>query len=139
MMLLPSPPKQYLFLDIDGVLLPFGGGKEEKEEVKNEESKREIEGSRNKTLPSTNFPPSTLHAFNHIIKQVPNVQIVLSSTWRCGGGLQAVLNEFANCNLQPLSTTTIQHTTDVNQHDYRQWEIASWLLREQPQFKKYRK
>ena len=101
------PPKKYLFLDIDGVLLPFGNSKSS----------------------STQFPKSTLHAFNHILSSVSKVEIVLSSTWRCGGGQTPILEQFLASNLSPLSSfmTEFQYTTDLNQHDHRQWEINNWL------------
>ena len=101
------PPKKYLFLDIDGVLLPFGNSKSS----------------------STQFPKSTLHAFNHILSSVSKVEIVLSSTWRCGGGQTPILKQFLASNLSPLSSfmTEFQYTTDLNQHDHRQWEINNWL------------
>ena len=109
-LLLPPPQDatpSFLFLDIDGVLLPFGS---------------------EKNNPDQHFPKSTLHAFNRILKEVPRVQLVLSSTWRCGGGQRAIIAEFAQSNLFPLSTVTeFLYTTDVNQHDFRQWEIADWI------------
>ena len=56
-----SSSKQIIiFLDIDGVLLPFGYQEED----------------------NRLFPQCTLDALAHVLEQVPNSQLVLSSTWR---------------------------------------------------------
>ena len=109
-----SPPTSFLFLDIDGVLLPFG----------NQDTTT--------TITTTDvFPKSTLHAFNHILSECPGVEIVLSSTWRCGGQ-STILQQFNASDLHPLrEISEFVHMTNLEKHDHRQWEIAEWLEKHQ--------
>lgn len=101
-------PLQAVFLDIDGVLLPFGGAEQQ-----------------------TNFATTALHALSTILEACPRAELVLSSTWRCAGGQPAVIAEFeayATKHGGPLGNVThFRHTTSLTQHDHRQWEVATWL------------
>lgn len=106
-----------VFLDIDGVLLPFGeGGRAAKKEDSS----------------SASFSSQCLHALSTILTAVPSAVICLSSTWRCGGGQEEIIRQFKSCgfskNASPLSSLSkFEHTTSLTQHDHRQWEIANWL------------
>ena len=109
-----------LFLDIDGVLLPFGG-----EHAADYHSTSIVR-----------FSEESMDALSEILEAVPDVEIVLSSTWRCAGGDQAVLSAFANYvrDRNPRSRVAalvergaFSYTTCPHTHSYRQWEIAEWL------------
>ena len=105
-------PMQAVFLDIDGVLLPFGGG-----------SGGHKDGS---------FSPTALGALATILEACPRAELVLSSTWRCAGGQPAVISEFqayaaAHDSPTLAAIKEFTHTTSLTQHDHRQWEVASWL------------
>ena len=110
-------PSGIIFLDIDGVLLPF-------------------------PPPSTNtkkktkrlFPDETLHAFSRLLKYAVGVKLVLSSTWRVRQDFQ---NDILDCfedyaeehggPLREYATSGFYSITDPNKHDERQWEIFEWL------------
>mmetsp|Transcript_8083 Transcript_8083/g.12363 ORF Transcript_8083/g.12363 Transcript_8083/m.12363 type:complete len:177 (-) Transcript_8083:248-778(-) len=103
-----------IFLDIDGVLLPFGG----------ERSTSEISCS-------GLFPDRTIEAFNAILKECPSSLIVLSSTWRvsqefCQQILQA-FRDYAKTNDGEFLPTQFYDVTNINNHSERQWEIHDWL------------
>jgi hypothetical protein len=98
-----------IFLDIDGVLLPFSGS-----------------GS----APDQLFPDRTLGALSIIFARYPEAVLVLSSTWRVRKDFcDQILDSFANYNERngnslPLSFFDV---TDINLHSERQWEIRDWL------------
>ena len=93
-----------LFLDIDGVLLPFGDG----------------------GPPTESFPGSCLAAFAFIIEQT-RARIVLSSTWRCVPSAKASILRQFNEHGGALAGTEFADTTSLSNHSERQWEIAEWL------------
>ena len=110
-----NPGLIVIFLDIDGVLLPFGNDNNDKKE----ESCTAL------------FPDRTLKALSKIIQHSPKpVALVLSSTWR-------VRPEFCHQILQAFQTynnvfrgylpITFYDVTDVENHTERQWEIYDWL------------
>ena len=126
-----------VFLDIDGVLLLFGGPDKDGGEE-----------------PDGTFCPRALAALNSILVACPRAELVLSSTWRCAGGQPAVIAEFQRWAAAAAATAgqerepqkqqqrggaaaggrfplgkvaSFEHITDPAQHDFRQWEIASWL------------
>jgi hypothetical protein len=104
--------RRVIFLDVDGVLLPFGDDAEQLPE----------DGS---------FPDQPLHALSHIVERT-GAEIVLSSTWRMH---PSAMNEitsafffFATRFGGPLGNIThFEHTTSLANHSVRQWEIAEWL------------
>ena len=113
-----------VFLDVDGVLLPFGdpGEAEEQEEHACERGKGR-------------FPDRCLKVLSKILSQTGAV-VVLSSTWRCAGGSEAIIEEFRQFSLRenarcPLGIIAekgdFEYITDPNMHSHRQWEIAAWL------------
>ena len=102
-----------LFLDMDGVLLPFGGG--------------EHEGS-----PDRLFPDQTLAALTQILVEIPSLVLVLSSTWRVQEKYcKAILDSFHAYGEQyggPLAMMEdFYDITDIHNHSERQWEIHAWL------------
>ena len=110
-----NPGLTVLFLDIDGVLLPFGNDSNDKKE----ESCTAL------------FPDRTLQALSKIVQHSPtHVSLVLSSTWR-------VRPEFRHQILQAFETYNKVYrgflpiaffdVTDVENHTERQWEIYDWL------------
>jgi hypothetical protein len=111
-----------IFLDIDGVLLPFPESKDSS--IDN-----------NDRL----FPNSTLRALNRIVRAFENndddiidakVGIVLSSTWRVRGTLiREILDDFKAFGKGPIAQMeSFYDVTDPNLHSERQYEIYSWLL-----------
>lgn len=95
-----------LFLDIDGVLLPFG------EHVVESESHE--------------FPRRCLDALAQVCAACAP-RVVLSSTWRCDPvALQILLEQFRAYG-EPLASISLDLCTDPLVHSERQWEIAAWL------------
>ena len=124
-----------VFLDVDGVLLPFGEGPAPgtQTECAQDASKGAIGGEVAK------IPHASLAALARILRET-GAQVVLSSTWRCAGGAEALVEafrEFARlqhealagptCPLGAIAETGFVHTTDPGMHSHRQWEIAAWL------------
>lgn len=104
-----------LFLDMDGVLLPFGGDGYEK----NQSSNRL-------------FPDETLAALSQILSGVPGLVLVLSSTWRVRQEFcDEIIMSFHSYGKQhggPLATVEdFYDVTDIHDHSERQWEIHAWL------------
>lgn len=121
-------PLVVVFLDIDGVLLPFSS---------HPESKAEIESN---ILPNRTFPNCTLQALAHIFQHIPAAEIVLSSTWRVQASFRnLILDEFrAFCSSSSNPSTDEQQLpksfydiTDINLHTERQHEIYEWLVQYQ--------
>ena len=93
-----------VFLDIDGVLLPFGG---------------------DKPYDSEHFCETALQALSDILAACPEAELVLSSTWRCGGGDICAIAEFAAFASKhpgsPLGgVKEFKYTTSLAQYDHRQ-------------------
>ncbi len=100
-----------IFLDIDGVLLPFDSD----------------------MAPPFIFPEHTLQALSTIV-EATNAVIVLSSTWRVAECFRnQIYQAFLHYGLvhpdSPLGTTitTFLDMTDPHYHANRQWEIYRWL------------
>ena len=104
-----------VFLDIDGVLLPFGG-----------------DASLSSAAGETRFPDECLSALSSILDATGAV-LVLSSTWRCSSSaVKDILRNFqryAAAHGGPLGDYVdgFDHTTCLAKHDVRQWEIIDWL------------
>mmetsp|Transcript_9939 Transcript_9939/g.24253 ORF Transcript_9939/g.24253 Transcript_9939/m.24253 type:complete len:208 (-) Transcript_9939:11-634(-) len=102
---------KFVFLDVDGVLLPFGEG------VKHTAGK---------------FTPHSLDALEGILAH-SKATVVLSSTWRCAGGDAAILEQFAEREEGSIlyefgRKGEFEHMTDPEVHTFRQHEIGEWLL-----------
>ncbi|KAL3935614.1 MAG: hypothetical protein SGBAC_008896 [Bacillariaceae sp.] len=98
-----SSSLKVIFLDIDGVLLPFPQ-KEPPED--------------------TLFPTNTMKALDHLLKAT-QAQLVLSSTWRAQDQfVQDILDDFEK---HGLGVTEFHGMTDKHYHSERQWEIHRWL------------
>lgn len=108
----PRSGKILIFLDIDGVLLPFPTAEES-------------------TCGGT-FPDETLAALSDLLEAHPTAELILSSTWR----VQAAAIAEITSNLSLYGKTfggPLKHnhqfsgTTDPNLHTGRQQEIANFL------------
>ena len=149
---LSSPsPSSYLgiiFLDIDGVLLPFP-------------KKDNGSGQSTKRL----FPDGPLRALSKLLEETPHSKIVLSSTWRVRedfrNDILDCFQDFANEELQQSSLTEHDNSsssggggggsslcplgqiandgfwgiTDPEMHSERQWEIHDWLSKQEKQMR----
>jgi hypothetical protein len=92
-----------IFLDIDGVLLPFPHTGEDHGFL---------------------FPKSTMNALKRLL-QLTQAKIVLSSTWRSQPSfVQDILKDFEK---HELEINEFWSMTDPNFHSERQWEIHKWL------------
>lgn len=105
-----------IFLDIDGVLLPFGD--------------ETLEGKKEKSC-SGLFPDRTLHALSEIYRQSETtISLVLSSTWRVRPQFcQQILQAFETYNecFQGSLPSSFYDITSTENHSERQWEIHEWL------------
>jgi len=108
-----------VFLDIDGVLLPFG--------------KAAAEGAADGD-PARRFPRSCLAALSRLL-EASGARIVLSSTWRVDAAAveQILANFHAYSADEPERGAALgriaqlTETTDPATHSERQWEIHAWL------------
>jgi hypothetical protein len=104
--------KTIIFLDIDGVLLPFSGG--------------------HPSSCGALFPDRELEALSIIFEALPNAVIVLSSTWRVHEKVQnEILDSFRAYGYafgSPLlDVKDFYDITDPDMHTERQHEIYAWL------------
>ena len=107
-----SGPTCVVFLDVDGVLLPFGDGA----------AAGPADGG---------FPDAPLAALSAIL-EATGATIVLSSTWRCAPEAIAELTSafffYACTHGGPLGNiASFAHLTNPAAHSTRQAEIAEWL------------
>jgi hypothetical protein len=108
----PSIPVRIVFLDVDGVLLPFSGG-----------SKAAL------PYEAVQFSRESLSALAEILS-VPRTEVVLSSTWRVSeAGIEAIYRNFRTH--EALKNVSFKHwnRTDPNFHSTRAEEIQRWLER----------
>lgn len=106
-----------IFLDIDGVLLPFGG------DLKCCSREKSCSGL---------FPDRTLEALSRIVAET-GAKVVLSSTWRARRDfIQDIIRAFRAYSETfggPLGSITDFHSlTSLENHSERQWEIHDWLF-----------
>eukprot|EP00592_Proboscia_alata_P015201 CAMPEP_0194396542 /NCGR_PEP_ID=MMETSP0174-20130528/125048_1 /TAXON_ID=216777 /ORGANISM="Proboscia alata, Strain PI-D3" /LENGTH=110 /DNA_ID=CAMNT_0039192625 /DNA_START=1135 /DNA_END=1467 /DNA_ORIENTATION=+ len=95
-----TPP--LLFLDVDGVILPFT---------------------------HTQIPTHTLRHLSTILTAVPDIKMILSSTWRCSPQSVSHLRESFASYGPPLSSfiSHLENTTDLGWHTVWCEEIARYL------------
>ena len=104
----------YIFLDVDGVLLPFP----------RDEDDEKIE-----------FPNECLKALCKILDDVKNAKIVLSSTWRCDPvAIKILLSEFRRYGEKDEGKVlrkidSIDLITNPAMHTVRQHEIVEFVKR----------
>lgn len=96
-----------IFLDIDGVLLPFP----------------QKECPKNNTL----FPANTMKALDRLLKAT-EARLILSSTWRSQDQfVNDILEDFEQHN---MDVNLFCGMTDKHYHAERQWEIHQWLTQQ---------
>ena len=133
-----------VFLDIDGVLLPFGDPPlvEQLDEGTAVHTPMDAEEREDAATPHTGrFTERSLKALSLILSET-GAQVVLSSTWRCAGGADAIIEEFRlfaarererrgeewACPLGVIADMGhFEFMTDPKMHSQRQWEIAAWI------------
>lgn len=99
-----------IFLDVDGVLLPFGGKAEHHE-----------------------IPRQCLDALAHVLKTLMSngsvpPRLVVTSTWRCVPEQIGILREAFQLYGQPLAdVATLDDMTNIDLHIGRLEEISEWL------------
>ena len=127
-----SPPSPIVFLDVDGVLLPFGVGSEGV--WRGDEKQSASEGE-------LLFPESALAALEHVVAET-RATIVLSSTWRSSAeAIEMLLHAFRSYAAKREAAAaergessalgcidSFAHMTDPWRHDVRQHEIHRWLV-----------
>jgi HAD domain in Swiss Army Knife RNA repair proteins len=106
-----------IFLDVDGVLLPFGD--------------TPTTATNSSTTEGSLFPDSCLAAFSTILSAFVDARVVLSSTWRVRKDFRDQildsLRTFGKKFGGPLETLRFFDITDPSIHSTRQAEIDSWL------------
>jgi len=106
-----------IFLDIDGVLLPFGEG-------------GVIDKSQTGSSCGAIFPDEALKTLGNIL-DATKAKLVLSSTWRAKKAfVDDIIDSFRKYGGKyggNLSTVDFYDSTDVHYHGERQWEIQKWL------------
>ena len=112
-----------IFLDIDGVLAPFGG-RTPPGPPPQRAAKLDADAA---------FAPFDERCVERLaaIVAATDATIVLSSSWRARADAVAVIERRFRAFGSPLSETVPLPTTDINYHSVRQWEIA-WHLEKRP-------
>ena len=115
----PATDQPLIFLDIDGVLAPFGGRAPPGPPTQRT-AKLDADAA---------FAPFDERCVERLaaIVAATDATIVLSSSWRARADAVAVVERRFRAFGPPLSETVPLPTTDVNYHSVRQWEIARHL------------
>ena len=108
-----------IFLDIDGVLAPFGG-RAPPGPPPQRSAKLDADAA---------FAPFDEQCTKRLaaIVEATGATIVLSSSWRARADAVAVIERRFRAFGPPLSEKVPLPTTDINYHSVRQWEIARYL------------
>ena len=108
-----------IFLDIDGVLAPFGG-RAPPGPPPQRAAKLDADAA---------FAPFDERCVERLaaIVAATDATIVLSSSWRARADAVAVIERRFRAFGPPLSEKVPLPTTDINYHSVRQWEIARYL------------
>jgi hypothetical protein len=107
-----------IFLDIDGVLLPFGDGS----------------ANLSSASPSALFPDECLRNLSLILAGVKNIELCLSSTWRANPNfVSQIIDDFKRFAKEngggPLAKADFKWMTSTTKFDTRQREIHDFLLK----------
>ena len=116
----PTAAEQPLiFLDIDGVLAPFGGRAPPGPPTQRA-AKLDADAA---------FAPFDERCVERLaaIVAATDATIILSSSWRARADAVAVVERRLRAFGPPLSEKLPLPTTDTNYHSVRQWEIARYL------------
>ena len=108
-----------IFLDIDGVLAPFGGRAPPGPPTQRS-AKLDADAA---------FAPFDERCVERLaaIVEATGAAIILSSSWRARADAVAVIERRFRAFGPPLSEKVPLPTTDINYHSVRQWEIARYL------------
>ena len=108
-----------IFLDIDGVLAPFGG-RAPPGPPPQRAAKLDADAA---------FAPFDEQCTQRLaaIVAATGAAIILSSSWRARADAVAVIERRFRAFGPPLSEKVPLPTTDINYHSVRQWEIARYL------------
>ena len=103
----PSEQRPIIFLDVDGVLVRFGGAEEDADATLREANAaaalRQALASLASIVASQQLPP----------------RLVLSSTWRCSPPAVEELRAHFKAFGPPLSALTLDETTSLAEHSHR--------------------
>ncbi len=115
----PATDQPLIFLDIDGVLAPFGGRAPPGPPTQRS-AKLDADAA---------FAPFDEQCTQRLaaIVEATGATIVLSSSWRARADAVAVVERRFRAFGPPLSEKLPLPTTDVDYHSVRQWEIARHL------------
>ena len=110
-----------IFLDIDGVLAPFGG----------RDPPGPPRGRAAKLDADAAFAPFDEQCLARLaaVVDATDATIVLSSSWRASADAVAVIERRFRAFGAPLAGTVPLPTTDAHYHSVRQWEVARHLDR----------
>ena len=108
-----------IFLDIDGVLAPFGG-----RAPPGPPTQRSAKLDADAAFAA--FDEQCTQRLAAIV-EATGAAIVLSSSWRARADAVAVIERRFRALGPPLSEKVPLPTTDINYHSVRQWEIARYL------------
>lgn len=96
---------KYLFLDIDGVL----------------NNRNYKESTSPLTYPCSAFDPKNIAIFNKLLEDIPDLQVIISSSWRTDNNLQNIFdNAEIKCHIQGITPFM---TCGYSRGD----EIKEWL------------
>ena len=115
----PATDQPLIFLDIDGVLAPFGGRAPPGPPAPRA-AKLDADAA---------FAPFDEQCTQRLaaIVAATGAAIILSSSWRARADAVAVIERRFRAFGPPLSEKVPLPTTDINYHSVRQWEIARYL------------
>ena len=103
-----GPPYEWiLFLDFDGVLHPEGAGAE--------------------------LEFCHLDNFEQVMREFPQVQIVVSSSWRFSESIEMLLLHFSNDIRERIVGITLRLLEFDSMRGQRQWECEAWVSEHRPQ------
>lgn len=113
-----APPLKIIFLDIDGVILPFPRN-----------NNNRPDGKSNRL-----FPEDNINALKRLLN-LTGAQLVLSSSWRSQSSfVKDILSDFKK---HDMGIDRFYDMTDIHHHSERQWEIHRWLEKKRKERRVY--